>query len=159
MGEESRKLKEDIKEARRKIYDNFMDDQTEDNRKDVDMITRLEIEKQKNDDDLRLKEEEAEFNYEQAEKDEARKQELHDAQLAKLKLESDLAVKRYHMEIADRVFNDVGTVATTAISAGIVKDMIRYDKEKPFPLPRDAFNAARNFFERCSRGWGKIFKR
>ena len=157
--EEERKLKEDIKEARKKIYDNFMNDQTEDNRKDVDMITKLELEKQKNDDELRLREEEAEFNYEAREAQERRNEERHQAEMEKIRLETELARKRYNLEMLETGFNMVGRAVSTGVSTKIVLDVIEHEKTRPFPLPKAAFDAAKRFFERSSRGWDKLLKR
>ena len=144
-----KKLKDDIKEARRKIYDSFMEEQSEDNRKNLDMITRLEMENKKNEDDLRLREDEAEFNYTQSEEREKRDQERHKAEMEKIKTETEMAKKRYQLEKIRTGFEMIGAGGSTLISYKIVKGVIKHDAEAPFPLPRVSFDAAKRFFDTC----------
>lgn len=154
--DEIKKLKEDIKEARKKVYEDFESDRTEDARKNVDAISRLEIECQKMEDDLRLREEEAEFNYEQAEKDEARKQERHEAEMEKIRLETDLAKKKFRADIIKDGFEAAcgagGLFASYKITTGVIK----YNKEKPFPVDRTSLDVAKRFFDQASRGFGRL---
>lgn len=154
--EESKKLKDDIKEARRKIYDDFLKEQSEDNRKNVDMITRLEMENQKNCDELRLKEDEVEFNYEQAEAREKREQERHEAEMERIRLENEINEKRYKLEKFRTGFEMVGSATSLYGSYKIVTGMIKYDKEKPFGLSRTPFDLAKRLFDTCSKGMGRM---
>lgn len=163
---ENKKLKEDIKEARRKIYDDFMENPSEDNRKNVDMITKLEIEKQKEEDDLRLREDEAEFNYSQ---DEDRlniekerltmDQEKHKAEMDKIQYEKDLADKKFKLDMLKDGLELFITGVTAKKSYDITKGLIEYNKTRPFPLDRSSFDAAKRFMEQSARGVSKIFRR
>ena len=158
--DEIKKLKEDIKEARKKVYKDFDSNRSEDNRKNVDMISRLEMECQKMEDDLRLREEEAEFNYQQTESDEARKQERHEAEMEKIRLETDLAKKKFRADMIKDGIEITAGLGTTYASYKITTGIIKYNKEKPFPVDRTSLDVARRFFDqscqRITKGFGRL---
>ena len=155
---EARKLTEEIEEARKLAFDDFASMEGE-ARKDavkvVDTISRLELDNRKYADELRLKEEEAEFKYQQDEKDEIRKQERHEAELKKMQEELELARKNYNLNVIRTGAEIAGGATGLGISVYHLKGMFKVE-EKPFGVPRGPYEVLKKLVDNASRGFGKL---
>lgn len=167
MGDaDSRKLKEEVELARKLAFQDFYDglgDGTKraETTKVLDTISKLEMEVQKQADDLRLKEEELEFNYQM--KEEQLKIDKERLEMDKKRLEFEEAKRKEESEKAqrDKVLSYLDASLKTAEFGGSMylakrsfdhlHDVVMAE-DQPRLIPRIPFDVAKRQVETFGKG-------
>ena len=132
----------------------------------VDTISRLEMDEQQRQDDLRLKEEDLEFHHQQEEERLEMERKFREEQLKidrerlelekeRDKRESEQSKARMRLDYIRTGAEVIGAGASTGLTI-YAFDKVFKAKDEPYVVDRLSFDAAKKLMDKASRGFGKL---